>query len=193
MYNTYLMSLKEVPGRIFLDTSVVNFMLNHGDQIYDGASPQAKLKERVTLDIDSLRKIHITGQRANWQYAISPFTYKEVISTTDESIRYYLENWFFDIWDYWRSIIEENNDLPSFIEAERIRVELLASGILDPLPDLEDRILLSDAIVYRCDCFCTRDWKTILKFRDILLELPIKIVTPTEWWELIEPYASIWA
>jgi hypothetical protein len=68
-----------------------------------------------------------------------------------------------------------------FIETENTHVELLASGALDILPDLEDRSLVCDAIVYRCDCFCTRDWKTILKHRDELKGLPIEIVTPTEW------------
>lgn len=87
---------------------------------------------------------------------------------------------------------EENNDLPSFVEAERIRVQLLASRVIDVLPDLEDRLLICDAVVHRCDCFCTRDWGTILKHRHALRELPIQIITPTEWWALIEPYAPLW-
>ena len=187
------MPLSDIPGRAFLDTSVVNFMLDYGEQIHNNAPISTNASDRIAQDIESLRNIYLTGQRASWQFAISPFTYKEVISTNDLSRRYYLENWFFEIWHYWRDIIAHNNDLPDFIEAEKIRVEILASSILDALPGIEDRILICDAVVYRCDCFCTRDWKTILKHRDTLKTLPIKFVTPTEWWKLIEPYASLWA
>jgi hypothetical protein len=184
---------QDIPGRAFLDTCVVNFMLDHGEQIHDAAPYPEDLSGRDANDIASLYSIFLTGQRASWQFAISPYTYKEVISTKDLSRRHYLEIWFFEIWHYWREIIEQNNDLPTFGEAERIKIELLASGILDVLPDIEDRILICDAIVYRCDCFCTRDWKTILKRRDALKSLPIKIITPTEWWSIIEPYAGLWA
>ena len=186
------MSTFDIPGRAFLDTSVVNFMIDYGEQIHDNAPIPDGVTHWVAQDIESLRKIFLTGQRASWQFAISPFTYKEVISTNNPSHRYYLENWFFVIWHYWREIIEQNNDLPDFIEAERIRIELLASGILDALPGLEDRILVCDAIVYRCDCFCTRDWKTVLKYRDTIKALPIQFVTPSEWWKLIEPYSNLW-
>jgi hypothetical protein len=75
------------------------------------------------------------------------------------------------------------NNLPSFIEAEETRIQILSSGILDVLPDVADRVLLCDAVVYRCDCFCTFDKKTILKHREILKALPVEIMTPSEWWE----------
>lgn len=187
------MFTSDIPGRAFLDTSVVNFILDYGEQIHNGARYPENISQRAARDIESLKYIFLTGQRASWQLAISPFTYKEVISTNDPSRRYYLENWFFEIWRYWREIIEQNNDMPSFLEAEKVRAELLASGILEILPDLEDRILICDAIVYRCDCFCTRDWKSILRHRDNLGTLPLRIVTPTDWWMLIEPYARLWA
>lgn len=187
------MPLSDIPGRTFLDTSAVNFMLDYGEQIHDGVAIPANVTDRVAGDIESFRNIFFTGQRASWQFAISPFTYQEVVSTNDPSRRHYLENWFFENWHDWRGILNRIIDLPDFIEAEATRVELLACGVLERLPDIEDRILICDAIVYRCDCFCTRDWNTILKYRDILKALPIKIVTPTEWWKLIEPYASLWA
>lgn len=187
------MSLSDIPGRAFLDTSVVNFMLDYGEQIHDGVDIPENISDRKQHDIVALRRIFLTGQRASWQFAISPFTYREVISTRNPARRRYLESWFFEIWHYWREVIEYNNDLPSFPDAEKIRVELLGSGTLDALPDMEDRLLLCDAIVYRCDCFCTRDWKTILKHRATLSNLPIRVVSPVEWWRLIEPYSSLWA
>lgn len=187
------MKLEEIPGRAFLDTSTLNFILEHGEYIFDGVNPPSSLGKRMIQDIDALYNVFFTGKRASWQLAISPFSYKEVISTADRAKRYYLENWFMEVWHYWLGILEHANDLPSFIEAEHTRIKLLSSGILDVLPDIEDRILICDAIVYNCDCFCTRDWKTILKYRSQLASLPIRILTPIEWWKLIEPFAGLWA
>lgn len=182
----------DIPGRAFLDTAVVNFVLDFGEQIHDGAPPPANSTKRVICDIDALYNLFLTGQRAQWQLAVSPYTYREVSNTREPKKRHYLETWFFDLWNYWREIVKHNNDLPDFIEAESIRVELLASGHLDVLPDAEDRLLICDAVVYRCDCFCTRDWRTIIKHRDELAGLQLKIVTPAEWWSMIEPYAQLW-
>lgn len=186
------MNYKTIPGRIFLDTSSLNFILEYGDCIFDGMTPPEALSKRIIEDIGAFYNLFLTGKRATWQLAISPFTYKEVISTQDTTKKYYLENWFMDVWDYWLNILEENNDLPSFIEAEHTKVKLLSSGVLDVLPDIEDRLLISDAIVYRCDCFCTRDWQTILKHRYHLASLLIRIITPTEWWSLVRPFAALW-
>lgn len=187
------MGLEDIPGRAFLDTSTLNFILDNGEYIFDAVTPQSSFNERQLQDIDAFCNIFLTGKRASWQLAISPFTYKEVISTREANRRHYIENWFMEVWHYWLGILEQANDLPSFIEAEHTKIELLSSGILDVLSDIEDRILICDAIVYRCDCFCTRDWKTILKHRHLLKGLPIKILTPIEWWKLIEPYAGLWA
>jgi len=186
------MNFEEIPGRAFLDTSSLNFILEHGECIFDAVTPLETLNRRIIEDIDAFYNIFFTGKRASWQLAISPFTYKEIISTQDATKSYYLENWFMEVWDYWLRIVEENNDLPSFIEAEHTKIKLLSSGILDILPDIEDRMLICDAVVYRCDCFCTRDWQTLLKHRHHLTSLPIKIITPTEWWNLIKPFAGLW-
>ena len=186
------MNLRDVPGRIFLDTCVVNFVLDYGEQIHDGTPAPADAGERVVRDIEALRNIWLVGQRAAWQLAISPHTYQEIAATLDPPRRHQLEPWFADLWQYWLNIIHENDDLPSFVEAEDTRVGVLTSGRLDVLPDIADRVLLCDAIVYRCELFCTRDWRTILKHRDDLKGLPLGIVTPAEWWMKIQPYAQLW-
>jgi hypothetical protein len=182
----------DIPGRIFLDTSVVNFILDYGEQIHDGMLIPGNLSDRIVSDINAFYNIFLTGQRAMWQLAVSSHTYEEVIKTPDPKRLHYLENWFFEIWHYWCSIIEDSNDLPSVREIQARRVELLASGVLEILPDLEDRILLCDAILYQCDCFCTRDWRTILKYRYKLNTLPIHILNPSELWARIKPHAALW-
>ena len=83
--------------------------------------------------------------------------------------------------------------MPTLFEAEHIRVNMLANDTLDVLPDLFDKVLICDAVVYNCDLFCTRDWTTILRHRAELSGLPIEIVSPVEWWARIQPYAALFA
>jgi len=182
----------DVPGRVFLDTCVVNFMLEFGEQIHDGSNLPL-VSPREAADIEALRDLWIVGQRTMWQLAISPYTYSEIARTQDHERLGGLHLWFQELWQYWRSTIEKNNDLPSFIEAEDVRVRTLISEHLSCLPDVADRVLICDAIVYRCDLFCTRDWTTILKHRAELSGLPLEIVTPAEWWGKVRPYAGLWA
>ena len=186
-------SFEAIPGRVFLDTNVVNLILDYGEQIHEDIEVPDPCSMQVQRDIEALASIFLTGQRATWQLAISPHTYREVSATTNPSRAYELERWFFEIWHYWREFLYSDTALPSFSQAEETRLQLLASGTLDVLTDVSDRVLVCDAVVYKCDAFCTRDWRTILRFRDKLQDLPLKIITPAEWWAEIRPWAAIWA
>ena len=175
-----------------MDTCAVNFILDYGDSIHEFVPPPPDASERECTDIKAFQGIFATGQRAFWEFAISPHTYHEVVATRDFSKMRRLESWFFEIWGYWREFLHSSDNLPSFSEAEETRIELLSTGALDVLPDISDRILIIDAVLYRCDLFCTRDWKTILKHREDLMELPVKIATPKEWWDTISPSADLY-
>lgn len=185
------MDTESLPWRVFLDTCAINFILDHGESIHEFNDSAPDTPERVRVDIEAFQGIFATGQRAFWELAVSPHTYREVVATRDPTRMGVLHLWFLDIWNYWREVLHSSTDLPSFSEAEELRVALLSSGALDVLPDLSDRILLIDAVLYRCDLFCTRDWSTIVKHRDALADLPVRIVTPKEWWNTIRPWSGL--
>lgn len=187
------MNLEDVPRRVFLDTCVVNFMLDHGAAIHDGETPSTDINAQDVQDINALRNVFLTGQRAGWQLAVSPFTYAEIARTKDFSRLSSLHMWFQELWQYWRSVVASDPDMPTFIEADEARVQMLISEYLRVLPDIEDRVLICDALVYRCNLFCTRDRRTILKHRDELSGLPFEIVTPIEWWKKLQPIAGLFA
>jgi hypothetical protein len=185
------MRLEDLPDRVFLDTCVVNLILDFSEQIHNGAAIPDGVNERTASDIEALYNVFLVGQRAHWQLAVSPHTYQEVIGTVDARRRRSLETWFFELWQYWRDIVDADNDLPSFIDAEHRRVRLLSSNMLEVLPDLADRVLVCDAVVYNCDLFCTRDWTTILRHRNQVQGLPFDVVTPAEWWARVQPFAAL--
>lgn len=115
------MRLDDLPGRVFLDTCVVNLILDFGEQIHEGAPVPEGTDERTSTDVLSLYNIFRMGERAHWQLAVSPHTYLEVLATANEPRRSGLDRWFMEVWQYWRDVVDANNDLPTFIEAERIR------------------------------------------------------------------------
>jgi predicted nucleic acid-binding protein len=177
--------MENIPAKIFLDTNVVNFILDHGDQIHDGCAPSSKLTQRVIRDINALQDIWLTGQRANWQIVISQHTLVELRQTRNVGRRKGLLSWASEIIEYQGSLEEsESGILPAPITTREQ---------LSILPDISDRILVQEAIKAECDTFCTRDWKTMLRFRDRLQLLPIRIMAPHEWWEQIKPFAVLWA
>ncbi len=183
---------KSLPGRVFLDTSVINLWLDFGDSIHDAAPLHSDVPDRVAADVEALRKIALTGSRAQWQLAVSPLTYLEIAATGLPQKANELTSWFWEIWTYWREFLSTDLELPSFSEAETIRLHILSSTGVCDLVDQNDRVLLTDAVVYGCELFCTSDWSTILRHRDKLTDYPIPIVTPVGWWNRIQPWAAIW-
>lgn len=183
-------SLQDVPGRVFLDTCVVNFWLDHAEQIHDGVAFDDVSTRTRRDDIEAISGILQVGHRANWHLVVSPLTLHELAATREEERRAQLFKLFQEVWQSSRQYRED--DVPSPREVARFNRELLPLGRLDVLPDANDRALLFDAIVSGCDAFCTRDWSTIIRHRRELKQLPLRIMRPVEWWNLIRPWASLW-
>lgn len=97
-------------------------MLDHGGAIHDGDTPSPDLDARDVQDIDALRNVFLTGQRAGWQLAVSPFTYSEIARTKDPVRLSSLHMWFQELWQYWRSVVESDPNMPTFIEADEARI-----------------------------------------------------------------------
>jgi hypothetical protein len=186
------MCFRELPGRVFLDTSVVNFIFDFSEEVFDCVEPNPNIGFYILQDIMALRNIFEVGRRADFQLAISPLTYAEIHSTVNALRLNGLSGWFFDIYAHWLEILSTDPKLPTLAQAETIRIDLLSSGIMDSLPDVNDRMLLCDSVAYNCDCFCTRDWKTIIRVRDKLENLPVRIMSPHELWEILEPLSTLW-
>ena len=186
---------EKIPERVFLDTTVVNDLLDFGEQIFDGMAMPPNLSRRRTIDLIALTNIWLTGSRANWQTVISSYTLQEVQRTRDPTKRFRLEQWYCELWGYWTEVwdaVHPEISLPSESDLQDIRRRLVHSKFLAILPDESDRILICDALAYQCDTFCTRDWSTILRHRDKLSLLGLRIISPSEWWAIIRPYAPIW-
>jgi hypothetical protein len=173
-----------IPRRVFLDTCVVNRLLDAWDILAEGETMPLDLPLAKRLEIEALRGIYDTGQRAFWQFVVSPTTLDELSATSDTARREWLLHWLAEILEYQSQFAPP---APTSVLSEE---EL--SRQLDRLPDAADRELLIDAVRQHCDAFCTVDQRTILRHRNLLRSFPCRIISPTEWWAEIRPWAAIW-
>ena len=181
----------DLPRRTFLDTNVVNFVLDHGECIFENATLPSALPAQDLADIDALQLIFSTGQRAHWELAVSPLTYAEILETRDPGRRADLQRWFGEIWAYWRGYFDEDGTL-SDAYAEELGRRVSQSSLLLAFPDAHDRELICHAIAYGCDAFCTRDRKSILKRGARAPKLPLELLSPAEWGRRVQRYAGLW-
>lgn len=186
MLDTWSVVSATPPSHIFLDTSVVNFILDYGEQIHDGIPIPDNASFRLARDIDALRGIWLTGQRASWHITLSAATIGEIEATKEPGRLHDLLDWASELSIY-------SDECEALAPARRNRLQLSHLDTIALLPDSGDRQLLTEALQLGCDAFCTRDWKTILRCRGQLHGLPLSIIAPHEWWEAILPYAPLFA
>lgn len=172
-----------IPARIFLDTNVINLIVKWPEQIFENVPPPPDLNERSAHDIEALMHVFFVGQRANWQMSASAKTLQEIDATADERLRSALLSYAGEVTDQWSEESRCGRDLGR---------RLNDNPLLAALPDPNDRELLGNAIGMGCDAFCTRDHKTIIRKRHLLPRLPIRVITPVEWWATIKPWAGLW-
>lgn len=80
----------------------------------------------------------------------------------------------------------------SFTGTNDISILPLKQAVLfDFLPDRIDRLLLGECIRAKCQALITMDYKTILKFKYELAKERITVLSPSEYWELLKPWWSL--
>jgi hypothetical protein len=174
---------ESIPRRIFLDTNVLNLMVEFGEQIFEQAPLSDGMEPVRAEDVEALKHIFYVGTRANWDIVVSKKTLDEIALTRDTNLRSSLNSFAVEIFD---ETSEDNS------HAASLGRRMIDAPFLAALPDKSDRELIGNAIGLRCDVFCTRDRRTIIKWRHRVYGLPIRLLTPREWWRHIKPWAGLW-
>ncbi|MCO5090049.1 hypothetical protein [Bosea sp. (in: a-proteobacteria)] len=115
---------------------------------------------------------------------VSRKTLDELDRTPDEDVRSRLRDYALGL----AELLGEESGHASRLGQRLVEVPFMAA-----LPDENDRELIGNAVGYECDAFCTCDRRTIVSKRDTLTRiLPIRIMTPVEWWASIKPWGRLW-
>jgi hypothetical protein len=185
-------TLMDIPKRVFLDTNVVNFILDHGSAIFEGTPIKVGVGPIEYDDIAALQEIFFTGQRAAWQIVVSDRTLAEIGATQNSHRRIGLLQWFHELNAYSITSVGDDQDALKWHATDFAR-RAAQSSFFDPLPDLPDRELICHAVAYGCDAFCTQDRRSILRHRHRLGAIPLALITPLGWRETIRDWSALFA
>lgn len=172
-----------IPRRVFLDTNVVNLMVKYSEHIFEQAWPLGELGRTRAHDVEALMHVFHLGGRAPWEIVVSHKTIDEIGETPDASVRERLL-------DYASGLVDPFSEESAY--AATLGRRLLDAPFTAALSDPPDRELIGNAIGLGCDAFCTCDRRTIVRKREYLRQLPIRVITPAEWWAHIKPWAGLW-
>jgi hypothetical protein len=170
------------PTRVFLDTNVVNVLVRHADQVFEHSPVPSGTDRTRAEDVEALMHVFHVGARASWDLVTSQKTVDEVSATPEHADRQ-------DLVHYAQELLQPSNRDRNL--AEDFGRRLVGTRFVSALPDIADQMLIGIAIGYGCDAFCTCDRKTIVRYRDRLPDLPLRILTPLEWWRCIKPWAGL--
>lgn len=172
-----------IPRRVFLDTNAVNLLVKRARHIFEHEPLPDSLNPTSAWDTEALMHVFYIGARANWDLVVSAKTIDEISRTQNASVRE-------DLLDYAFEVVDTYSEDIAF--AADFGRRLADAPLVAPLPDRADRELLGNAIGLGCDVFCTSDRSTIINKRDLLPQLPLRILTPVEWWAHVKPWGGLW-
>lgn len=187
---------ESLPGRLLLDTCVLNLLQDEGGYIFEGELPDDANEDQLSREVRALRLIFQVNQRAAFQFVVSPLTVGELAAVPRFAEREARVRWALDILDTWQIAVWEAED-NSVRQRRSLPPELLqVEQHLMEIPDLRrnpyDRLLLLETLLANCDAFLTTDERTILRHQSKLLDLGIRVMRPSEFWRLLEPWAPLW-
>jgi len=176
---------ERLPRRVFLDTNVINRLVKWRAQVFDHDPIPPETEETLALDVEALMHVFYVGSRAYWDLVAAPKTLEELSRTRDPDLRA-------NLLDYGIGVVDQHPHSEGRKFAADFSRRLADTAFVAALPDIADRELIGYAIGLRCDVFCTCDRATILSKRHRLTNLPLRILTPAEWWAHVKPWAGLW-
>lgn len=172
-----------IPQRVFLDTNVINVLVKQSAEIFEHEPISADINRTLAIDIEALRHVFYVGSRANWDLVTSSKAIEELSRTRNQELRD-------ELVEYGVGFMDLESEAGRF--ALDFGRRMIEAPFVAALPDVADRELVGHALGLRCDAFCTCDRATILSKRHRLRQIPLRIITPAEWWAHVKPWAGLW-
>lgn len=122
------------------------------------------------------------AERAPFEFALSDNSFAEVHAKGDSG---YLQ-WAYDVLDHWLTCLEESGE-PRGNFVALAAIDSNSYGYLGE----GDRALLRDAIALECDTFLTMENKLTKNASHIERTLGLRVLSPTEMWEYLQPWAAL--
>jgi hypothetical protein len=178
-----------LPTRLFLDSSTLQAILRYGEFIWENVEPEPGDRAYsigLFPDLDALRCIFQLNQRAGLDVVVSEGTYREAAAKGEWRYSAHAA----EVWDHWLTRIEEyqGRALQGHGNEFAARLDGSAFGYLSA----KDKLLLRDALALECHAFLTLDRKLAKNAPHLHASVGIRVLTPTDHWELLGPWAALW-
>ena len=179
-------NFKDIPQRIFLDSSTLQTLQDYGGFIYENESLAATdpvhRDQKGIAKIETLRMIMQIAERAPFEFALSSNSFAEVHAKMDSR---YLQ-WAYDVLDHWLACLEESVE-PS---GNPVALAAIGSNSFNYLGE-GDRALLRDALALECDTFLTMENKLPKNADHIERTLDLRVLSPIGMWDYLQPWAAL--
>lgn len=187
-----MIQFENLPRRIFLDSSIIQVLTKYGEFIWedDSIPTNARIIEvkNGIRNLNALRNIIFVDWRANFEFALSKNSIKEVRAKHDKN---YL-NYAFELLDHWITFADSYENGMMFTGdgySKFRRIDKKMFGYLSK----KDKLLIYDAVNLECDTFLTMEEKLARNAKHVKDNLDLRILRPFEYWKLLKPWAALWA
>ena len=194
-----------MPGRIFLDTNVLQYLQDFGEYIFDNyreskdyfITSKGKIISKnnsLYKQIIALHDIFININRTNIEFALSQSVFDEVKrKKRGNQVDISFIQWFYDVWDHWQAVLQSYKDDPISDEAlERYKKAQIDKSLFGCLSE-KDRKIILDAIYLDCDALLTVDKFARQNFQYFVYrEYQLMAIKPTGLVEILKPFQALW-
>jgi hypothetical protein len=172
-----------LPRRIYLDTSTLQTVFDYGEVIWENEpfvpTRRAAKVKGFREELHTLRMIFLVNERAMFEFVVTETGLLEVRGRNDP--RY--TQWVYDVRDTWL-VQSAGEEIPPWGR----KFDNRRFGNISA----KDRILLQDALDYRCDAFMTMERRLPALAGFIERTTALRVMRPTTYWSLLEPWAHLY-
>jgi len=177
---------EDIPRRIFLDSSTLQSLQDYGGFLYENeplaVTDPIHRDPKGIAKLEALRLIMQIAERAPFEFALSDNSFAEVYAKGDSR---YLQ-WTYDVLDHWLACLEESGE-PRTNPGPLAAINSSSYNYLGE----GDRELLRDAIALECGAFLTMENKLPKNAGHIERTLGVRVLSPIELWECLQPWAAL--
>jgi hypothetical protein len=169
-----------LPRRLYLDTTVLSRMSRYSGVVFEGEplvpTGRAARNPLMARDIEALRKIFIVNQRAMFEFVVTEASLREVAAKADAQFM----QWVRDVEDTW--LVQSAGERQPVTNRPQI-------GSIS----VKDWALITDSLNTACEAFLTMDGPLASQAPVILRKTGLRVMRPTTYWDLLAPWAPLWA
>jgi hypothetical protein len=175
-----------IPVRTYLDTSVLQTLHTYSEFVYENveldADDRIHHNPQGVGNLEALRAIMQVQTRAQFQFIVSDSALQEVANRQRADYLYYA----LDVRQYSDDLLDELGEVA--VPGLAALLDHKALGFLGS----SDRQLLKEAVALGCDAFMTMENRLPRNSDAIHRVVGIRVLSPTGFWERLQPFAALW-